>query len=171
MMAYYEHWFTEEETAAATAGAAAYAGAFHGGNVAHVGRLGEIAFERWAASESLLITKLDATSFDYHINGQRVEVRTKRRRGCPQLHYDVQMRQSDRHKPQPDWYVFLSLDYSQEAAWLVGGMPGGMWWWRSLRYGAGETARGTTYREDTAVMAINDIVVPVDVALDLREGQ
>ena len=94
------------------------------GNLA--GRLGEIALAR-----HLGVAIKDHKDYDMIYNGEKIEVKTKRRTVPPKLSYDVSVASTSTHQ-KPDRYAFISIEFEGMTArgfyydvkniWLVGDM-------------------------------------------------
>ena len=93
------------------------------GNVA--GRLGELAFASYVGAEIA-----DHKDFDLTLNGEKIEVKTKRRTVKPRGNYEVSVAKTSLHQ-KPDRYVFISIEfdrkdgsnyYGLKNVWLCGDM-------------------------------------------------
>jgi len=71
------------------------------------GRLGEIAFANYIGENIK-----DSKDFDIVHNGEKLEVKTKRRVVAPLPHYDGSVAKTSEHQ-QPDKYVFISLQFEK----------------------------------------------------------
>ena len=71
----------------------------------HAGRLGELAL-----AKHLGVELLDHKDYDLIYEGQKIEVKTKRRAVPPKPQYTVNIAATSRHQ-KPDIYAFLSMEY------------------------------------------------------------
>ena len=94
------------------------------GNTA--GRLGELAL-----AEYLGVGLADEKDYDLIYNGEKIEVKTKRRTVKPAEYFDVSVAETSRHQA-PDRYVFISIEYASKKSkqyhglkniWLCGDIP------------------------------------------------
>jgi hypothetical protein len=76
------------------------------GNTA--GRLGELAL-----AEHLGVDLADKKDYDMIYNGEKIEVKTKRRTVKPAEYFDVSVAETSRHQA-PDRYVFISIEYASK---------------------------------------------------------
>jgi len=76
------------------------------GNIA--GRLGELAL-----ANHLGVCVEDDKDYDLWYNGEKVEVKTKRRTVPPQYSYDVSVAVTSTHQ-KPDRYAFISLEFDRK---------------------------------------------------------
>ena len=79
-----------------------------GGNLA--GRLGELALANY-----LGVCVEDHKDYDMIYNGEKIEVKTKRRTVPPQPNYDVSVPATSRHQ-RPDRYAFISMEFEDKTA-------------------------------------------------------
>ena len=84
------------------------------GNIA--GRLGEL-----AVAEYLGVKIEDKKDYDLVYNGERLEVKTKRRTVAPRWDYDVSVATTSTHQ-HPDRYVFVSLEFERKEKWEYFGL-------------------------------------------------
>ena len=72
----------------------------------YAGRLGELAL-----AKHLGVGVEDHKDYDLIYNGERVEVKTKRRAIKPKSHYSVNVAYTSIHQ-EPDKYAFISIEYA-----------------------------------------------------------
>ncbi len=89
------------------------------------GRVGEIAFASYVGAEIA-----DDYDYDLILNGEKIEIKTKRRTVPIKGHYEVSVASTSLHQ-NPDRYVFISVQfkrkkgfnyYGLEKVWLCGDM-------------------------------------------------
>jgi len=131
------------------------------GNLA--GRLGEIALAR-----HLGVDIKDHKDYDMIYNGEKIEVKTKRRTVPPQYSYDVSVAETSTHQ-KPDRYAFISIEFEGKTAtgfyhkvksiWLVGDMETGKYFKLATKWGKGDKdkSNGFTTLVDMHNMRIGDL--------------
>jgi len=110
------------------------------GNVA--GRLGELAFASYVGA-----TVEDEKDFDLILEGEKIEVKTKRRTVAPKGGYEVSVASTSLHQ-NPDRYVFISIQFNRKVGfdyyglksiWLCGDMSAKEYIKKSWVWKKGET--------------------------------
>lgn len=92
-----------------------------GGNLA--GRLGELALANY-----LGVCVEDHKDYDMIYNGEKIEVKTKRRTVPPKLNYDVSVAATSAHQ-KPDRYAFISIEFEGKTST---GQKGSFFVWPSF---------------------------------------
>tara|TARA_R110002167_G_scaffold127092_2_gene308430 strand:+ start:807 stop:1370 length:564 start_codon:yes stop_codon:yes gene_type:complete len=100
----------------------------------NIGAIGEFVLEEEMKGRGLDVidnrTSDKATEYDFLVNGQKVEVKTKDRTVPPKPFYECSIPLYNHEHQQPDWFVFLSLhrqdnpymgDVWYEDAYILGG--------------------------------------------------
>ena len=109
------------------------------GNAA--GFLGEIAIREYLGAPPM-----STKNYDFIYNGDRIEVKTKRRTVRPLGHYDVSVAKTSDHQ-RPDWYCFLSLEFGREIdgryydlknVWYLGVLSYEDFWNRATQWKKGQ---------------------------------
>tara|TARA_R110002020_G_scaffold291135_1_gene506609 strand:+ start:611 stop:1111 length:501 start_codon:yes stop_codon:yes gene_type:complete len=89
------------------------------------GRVGEIAFASYVGADIA-----DDYNYDLILNGEKIEIKTKRRTVAPKGNYEVSVATTSLHQ-KPDRYVFISVEfkrkkgfnyYGLQNVWLCGDM-------------------------------------------------
>jgi hypothetical protein len=82
-----------------------------GGNTA--GYLGEEALAAYIGADIISCDEgTDKYNHDLYLDGQKIEIKTKRRTVKPLPHYEVSVAQTSKHQ-RPDLYIFLSLEFDR----------------------------------------------------------
>ena len=112
----------------------------HGaGNAA--GFLGEIAIRSYLGAPPM-----STKDYDFIYNGDRIEVKTKRRTVKPLSHYDVSVAKVSGHQ-EPDWYCFLSLEFNEKIngeyyniknVWYLGLLSYSDFWSKATKWEQGQ---------------------------------
>ena len=112
----------------------------HGaGNAA--GFLGEIAIRSYLGAPPM-----STKDYDFIYNGDRIEVKTKRRTVKPLSHYDVSVAKVSGHQ-EPDWYCFLSLEFKEKInggyyniknVWYLGLLSYSDFWSKATKWEQGQ---------------------------------
>jgi hypothetical protein len=140
------------------------------GNLA--GYLGEEALAPNIGAEIVSNNRgLDKYNHDLMLeNGQRIEVKTKRRTVMPKHYYDVSIAKTSRHQ-HPDIYAFISLEfrratkghpkkyYGLKGVWLCGFMPSDEFWRRAALWKRGRIDKSNNFKThvDMYNLAIEDL--------------
>jgi hypothetical protein len=131
------------------------------GNLA--GRLGEIALAR-----HLGVGIEDHKDYDMIHNGEKIEVKTKRRTVPPQYSYDVSVAATSTHQ-KPDRYAFISIEFEGKTStgfyhkvksiWLVGDMAADKYFKLATEWNRGDEdeANGFVTLVDMFNMRIGDL--------------
>ena len=89
---------------------------------------------------------MSTKNYDFIYNGDRIEVKTKRRTVRPLGHYDVSVAKTSDHQ-RPDWYCFLSLEFGREIdgryydlknVWYLGVLSYEDFWNRATQWKKGQ---------------------------------
>jgi len=78
------------------------------GNLA--GFLGEEAIKEYLGAE--IVESDEKFDYDIFLNGECIEVKTKRRTVAPRDYYDVSVASTSTHQ-RPDTYIFISLEFNE----------------------------------------------------------
>jgi len=140
------------------------------GNLA--GYLGEEALALYIDADIVSNNRgLDKYNHDLLLqDGNRIEVKTKRRTVSPQPHYDVSVAKTSKHQ-QPDIYAFISLEfekatkthprkyYGLKKIWLCGYMPSREYWDRATLWESGKVDKTNNFKThvDMYNLAISDL--------------
>jgi len=132
------------------------------------GFLAEEAVAAWTGAEIVSDSSYD---YDLILNGETVEVKTKRRTVAPQSHYHVSIAETSRHQ-QPDRYIFTSVEFGRSArvggqmrygdirvVWLLGQIEARRFFETATLWSSGteDTANGFVASVDCWQLPIGDL--------------
>lgn len=141
-----------------------------------VGGLGEVVFEDWLEREGVAYEWLGETRFDYRLNNQTVELKTKDRTAPPRPSYEVSIPDYNSEHQRADWLFFISLQRSENTffrAFLCGAYEGPTYRDGARFWQTGETdpSNGTKFWTACWNRPISDLVTPKDFMERMRDGR
>ena len=126
-----------------------------------VGALGEVMFEKWCRANDIQYEFAGRTDYDYLVDGNRVEVKTKDRTSIPRPFYEVSVPDYNHEHQRPDVFVFMSLMRTGgvfHTAYLLGTMPDWEYRERAVFKKRGEKEpNGMTFKIDCWNVPISDL--------------